>query len=108
MDKEPCTKFCDVLIRFHEDIKLHSFEFKVSDILHENVQNISPLLFSIFFFINFMEKTSYKAFWCFNHVSQTYKVKKFSMTKMHLDVSDVIHAMKQTKYANYSLHGIFC
>ena len=55
-----------------------------------------------------MEKTSYKAFWCFNHVSQTYKVKKFSMTKMHLDVSDVIHAMKQTKYANYSLHGIFC
>ena len=62
MDKEPCTKFCDVLIRFHEDIKLHSFEFKVSDILHENVQNISPLLFSIFFLLVLWKKLLIKLF----------------------------------------------
>ena len=35
MDKEPCTKFCGILIRFHEVIKLQSFGFSVSDVIPE-------------------------------------------------------------------------
>ena len=45
MEKEPCTRFCSVLVRFDEVIKLQSFEFSVSDIIPANVQNISPLVF---------------------------------------------------------------
>ena len=49
MEKEPCTKFCGVLFRFHEVIKLQSFEFGLSDVITANVQNISPLVFFAFF-----------------------------------------------------------
>ena len=40
MDKEPCTKFCGMLIRFHEVLNK-----SVSEVISANVQNISPLVF---------------------------------------------------------------
>ena len=49
MEKKSCTKFCGVLVRFHEIIELQSFEFSVSDVISTNVQNISSLVFFAFF-----------------------------------------------------------
>ena len=49
MEKEPCTKFCGVLISSREVMKLQSFESGVSDVITANVQNISPLF-------NFMKR----------------------------------------------------
>ena len=48
-EKEPCENFWDVLVRFSQVIKLQSSGFSVSDIIPENVQKISPLVFSVFF-----------------------------------------------------------
>ena len=74
MDTEPVTKFCGVLIRFREVIKLQSFE--LSDVIPANVQNISVLVFFAFF-VSFMEKKPTKFYGVFNHFSRTYEVKKF-------------------------------
>ena len=35
-EKEPCTKFCGVLISFHEVMKLLSFKFEASDVKTAN------------------------------------------------------------------------
>ena len=40
MKENLCTKFCGILISFHEVIKLPSFEFGVNDVIPANVQNI--------------------------------------------------------------------
>ena len=40
MEKEPCTKFCGILISSHKVMKLQSFESGVSDVTLANVQNI--------------------------------------------------------------------
>ena len=41
MEKEPCTKFCGVLIHSsHEVMKLQSFESGMIDVIPANVQNI--------------------------------------------------------------------
>ena len=86
MVNEPCTKFCGVLISFNEVIKLQSFEFDASDVIPANAQIIS---FHIF--INFMEnELSTKLNSVFDHFSRTYKVTKFWMIKLCLDVSDVL------------------
>ena len=45
MEKDPSTKFCGVLISSHEVIKLKSFESGVNNIIPENVQKTSCLLF---------------------------------------------------------------
>ena len=37
MEKKPCIKFCCVLIRFQEVIKLQSFEFSLSDVISANI-----------------------------------------------------------------------
>ena len=77
MDKGPCTKFCVILIRFHEVIKLQSFEFSVSDVVSAIVQNISPLVFFALF-VSFMEKKPpIKFYSVFNHFLRSYQVKKF-------------------------------
>ena len=77
MRKDPCTKFCGVLIRFHKVVKLQSFEFSVSDVIPENVQNISPLVFFAFF-VSFMEKKPpIKFYGVFDHFSRAYEVAKF-------------------------------
>ena len=55
MEKEPCRMFCGVLVRFHEVIKLQSFEFSISGIILANVQNIFHW-FSLHFYASFMEK----------------------------------------------------
>ena len=44
MEKELCTKFCGVLIVFHEVMELQSFESGVSDVMPANVQGISALV----------------------------------------------------------------
>ena len=49
MEKEPCTKFCGVLIIIsHEVMKLQSFEFDVIEVtllIPANVKDISSLVF---------------------------------------------------------------
>ena len=37
MEKEPCSKFCGILISSHEVMKLQSFESGVSDVIPANV-----------------------------------------------------------------------
>ena len=58
MVKEPCTKFCRVLIISHEVMKLQSFESGVSDVTPANLQNISALVFFAHF-CEFHEKKSF-------------------------------------------------
>ena len=57
MDKELRTKCSGVLIRFHEVIKLQSFEISVSDVILVNVTNISPLVFFAFFLLVLWRKS---------------------------------------------------
>ena len=53
-EKESCIKFCGILIRFHEVIKLHTFGFSV----RRSYLRITKHFTSIFggFFFRFMEK----------------------------------------------------
>ena len=67
MEKELCTKFCVVLIRFHEVIKLQSSEFSVSNVKSANVQNMLPLVFFAFFIIFMEQKPPTKFYSVFNH-----------------------------------------
>ena len=77
MEKEPGTKFCSLLVRFQEVIKLQSFEFSVSEVIPANVQNIAPLVFFAFF-VSFMEKRSPLKFHVvFNHFSRISEVVEF-------------------------------
>ena len=43
MEKEPYI----ISVTFYEVIKLQSFKFSVGDVIPANVQNISPLIFSL-------------------------------------------------------------
>ena len=98
MEKELCTKFGGVLIRSHEVIKLQKFAFSVRDVIPANVYNMLPLVFFAFF-VTFMRKIPpiIKFYGVFHHFSWTCEVAKF-------DVSDVMHASWQAKYANCGLH----
>ena len=77
MEKEPCTKFCDVLIRFQEVIKLEGFKFSVSDVITANGQNFSPLVFFAFFVRFTDKKLPIKLCGVFTHFSRTYEIAKF-------------------------------
>ena len=77
MEKQPCTTFYGVLIRFLDVIKLQSFEFSVNDIIPANVQNISPLLLLHFFFCLTEEKHPLKFYGVFDNFSRSYEVAKF-------------------------------
>ena len=69
MGKEPFTKFCGIVISFHEVIKIQKFEFNGMDVIPVNVRNISPI---------FMEKEPSTRFYgVLDHFSQTYEVIKF-------------------------------
>ena len=75
--EESCTKFCAILVGFHEAIKLQSFEFSESDVIPVNVQNISPLVFFAFF-VSVVEKNFLIKFHgVFDNFSQTYEFAKF-------------------------------
>ena len=81
MEKDPCTKFCGVLINCHEVVKLQSFETDLCDGIPANVQNIS-LWFSLYSFLNFMERELSKTFsvfffFFFNYFSRADEVLKF-------------------------------
>lgn len=91
----------------HKVIKLRSFESSMSDIIPANVQNISHW-FSLHLFDNFIEKkASCKVLWCFSPFSWTYKVMKFQMIKLYLDISNTIHTNEHTKHANSGSHVNF-
>ena len=49
MEKEPCAKFCGVLLSFREVIKLQSFESGESDVIPACIQNISFLFLFAYF-----------------------------------------------------------
>ena len=57
MEKEPCTKFCGILVSSHEVTKLQSFESPVSDAVPANVQNISSLAFFGYFYWFYEKRT---------------------------------------------------
>ena len=59
MEKEPCTKFCSVLISSHEVMKLESFESDMSGIIHTNIQKNFILGFLCIFFLVLWEKSIY-------------------------------------------------
>ena len=103
MKKEPCKNFYGDLVRFHEAIKLISFEFTIRDVIPASVQNVSLLSFFAFFVILWRKKPPIKCYGVFNHSLQTYEVAKFWMIKLCLDVSNVIHANEHTKNANCGL-----
>ena len=50
MEKEPCTEFCGVLIRFQDVIKLQSFEFSESVTLYPRMHKTFQPWFSFHFF----------------------------------------------------------
>ena len=81
MEEGPSTNFCSFLVRFYDVIKLQSFEFSVSEVIPTNAQNISPLVFFVFFvsfFVRFLEKKPpIKFYGVFEHFSRTYEVAKF-------------------------------
>ena len=107
--EEPITKLCGVLISFYEVKKLKSFEFGVSDIIPANVQNISPLVFFIHLLLILRGRKfpqSFMVFWTIFH--ELMKLRNFEWLK-YIDVSDVIHAIEHTYYANcmfnmFSMH----
>ena len=77
MEKEPCTKFCGVLISSHEVLKLQNFESGGIDVIPANIQNISSLVFFAYFF-KFYGKTAFTQFYGdFDHFSITYEAAKF-------------------------------
>ena len=88
IEKESCTKFCGILVRFHEIIKLQSFEFSLSDVIPANIQNISSLVFFAFFFF-----------------TNLWSCEVFNV-KPYLNVRETIHTNEQTKHANCGLHGL--
>ena len=56
MEKEPCAKFCGVLLSFREVIKLQSFESGESDVIPACIQNISFLFFFCIFLLMLWKK----------------------------------------------------
>ena len=96
MEKGPYTKFCGVLISFNEFLKLKTFEYDVSDVIHANVKTFHNR-FPEHVFVNFMEKEpSAKFYGVLAHFSRTQKVPKFRITKLCLNVRDVIRANEHT------------
>ena len=79
-------------------------EFDASDVIPANAQNISlPDFFHIF--VNFLENELSKKFYgIFDHFSGTYKVTKFWLIKLCLDVRDIINSKEHMWYSNCGLH----
>ena len=111
MEEGRSTNFCSFLVRFYDVIKLQSFEFSVSEVIPTNAQNISPLVFFVFFvsfFVRFLEKKPpIKFYGVFDHFSRTYEVAKFWMIELYLNVSDIMNANSHTKHANCGLRVNF-
>ena len=63
---------------------------------------------SLHIFVSFMEKKAPIKFHIFDHFSKAYKVVKFWMIELYLNVIDIIHLNRQTKHANCDLHVNFC
>ena len=83
MKKEPCIRFCGVLISFNEVMNLQqSFEFDTSDVIPQMQKKVHPW-FSFHVFANFMEhELSTKFYGAFEHFSGTYKFAKFLLIKL--------------------------
>ena len=77
-------------------MKLQTFEFDISDVIHMNLQQISSLDF-LHIFVNFVKKKPCTKFYgVSDHFSPTYEVTNFWMIKLCLNVSDVIHTNEHT------------
>ena len=71
-------KFCGILVRLHEIVKLQSLEFRVSNVIPANVQNISHFFgFFLFFLLVLLKKPPIKLHGAFDHFSRTYEIAKF-------------------------------
>ena len=58
MGKEPCTKYCDVLISSHEVMKLQSFERSIMTSFPRMWKTFHPW-FSLHVVVNFKEKETF-------------------------------------------------
>ena len=94
MEKEPCTKFCGVLISFHKVMKLRRFEFDVNDIIPVDVQNI-PLLVFFAHFSWFYGKIKFYSLEFLIIFHEFMKPQDFEWLNC-LDISDVMHANEHT------------
>ena len=66
IEKELSTKYCGVLIIFHEVMKLQTFELDATDVMPANLHNLSPVFLRIF--KTFMKKDSHsKNYDVFDH-----------------------------------------
>ena len=92
MEEEFCTKFYGVLISFHEVIKLHSFEFGVTDVIRANVKNMFTPGFLCIFLLLEKENVLW-SFWRF--FRKIIKLRRFEWLNC-LDVSSIIYANEHT------------
>ena len=72
----------------------------------ECIKDLTPGFLYIFLLVLWRWKLA-KFYELFGHFSRTYKVVKFWVIQLHLDVSDVIHANGHTEHANCGLHVNF-
>ena len=84
--REPCTKFCGILISFHEVIKLLKW-----DHTRECMKYFTSPLFFYMFLLILLERT----FWCFDHFWRTYRVKVTSSKQVNIN-NMLIVVSKQT------------
>ena len=91
MNKEPCTKICGVYICLLEVMKTQYVKLEVYDVIPANVQNVSRSVTPGFFacICWFYGARTYIVLWCFWPFLQTSQVRKFWMSKLFLNASDV-------------------
>ena len=93
-EKEPCTKFCGVLISCHEVMKLQSSESGVRTSYRRMFKTFHSW-FSLHIFVKFTEKEPFIQFFS-RYKPWIHEVVKFWIIKLCFDVSDAIHTNKHT------------
>lgn len=100
------------MVRFHEVIKLRSFEFSMRDVIPTNYGTSQPRMHKLFhswfplhLLIGFIKnKPPINVCGVFDNFSQTYVVVKFWIISLCLVVKDVMHANEHKKHADIDLH----
>ena len=97
MEKEPPSRFCCVLFSFHEVDVSDSLEVDISDVILANAKTFYYWFCLHALVIKYFEKNpSAKLYGVLNHFSQTYKIPKFGIIKLCLNVSDLIYTNEHT------------
>ena len=104
MEKAPCTKIFGVLINFHEDTKLQSFEIDLHDVITANYKTFHLWFFYIFLLI-LWRKNLLPSFTAF--LNTFHELMKLGNLKLCLDVGDVFHDNQHLQLANSGLHVSF-